>query len=189
MLKLLIATALPEELDHQPIPHQLPVVFTGVGKLNTAITLYEAIVQHQPDLVLNFGTAGRLNDSVSGLVEVADVIQHDMDAVPLAPRGSTPFDSTPWIIPSGQSGVRCATGDSFMRSTDPWLLEQGAQIVDMELFALALVCHRKQIAWRSFKYITDDTDESAGDDWFDRIHHGRTLFLAKLDEILSAHSG
>jgi len=188
MLKLLIATALPEELGHEPIPHQLPVVFTGVGKLNTALTLHEAILQYQPSMIINFGTAGRLGDGVSGLVEVADVIQRDMDAVPLAPRGMTPFDSSPWVIPSGQKGVRCATGDSFMRSGDPWLGEQGVQIVDMELFALALVCHRKQIAWRSFKYITDDTDENAGRDWFERIHHGRTLFLAKLDEILSTHS-
>lgn len=184
MDKLLIVSALPHELDHAPIPHDIPVIFTGVGKLNAAISLSKALLRYKPSLVLNFGTAGRLSPETSGLVEVGDVIQRDMAAEPLAPRGTTPFDQTPSVILSGHQGVRCATGDSFVSATDPWLHEQGVHVVDMELFALALVCHHSQIAWRSFKYITDDTDESAGQDWFEKIHHGRDLFLEKLDEMI-----
>jgi adenosylhomocysteine nucleosidase len=180
----LIVTALPQEFAHQPIAHDIPVVFTGLGKLNAAMSLLDAITKYQPSTVINFGTAGRIHDSVSGLVEVADVLQHDMVAQPLAARGSTPFDDTPSILTSGFQGVRCATGDSFVTSVDPWLIEQSVHVVDMELFALALVCHRKSIAWRSFKYITDDTNDSAAQDWEDKVHQGRDLFLAKLDELL-----
>jgi adenosylhomocysteine nucleosidase len=182
--KILIVSALPHELDHAPIPHDIPVIFTGVGKLNAAISLTDALLRYQPSLVINFGTAGRVSDEVIGLVEVGDVIQRDMAAEPLAPRGTTPFDQTSPLISSGYQGIRCATGDSFVSTTDQWLHEQGVHVVDMELFALALVCHRRQIAWRSFKYITDDTDESAGQDWFDKIHHGRDLFLKKLDQMI-----
>jgi adenosylhomocysteine nucleosidase len=182
--KILIVSALPHELDHAPIPHDIPVIFTGVGKLNAALSLADALLHYQPDLVVNFGTAGRVSDDVTGLVEVGDVIQRDMAAEPLAPRGTTPFDQTSSIIVSGHQGVRCATGDSFVSTRDAWLYEQDVHVVDMELFALALVCHRRKVAWRSFKYITDDTDESAGQDWFDKIHHGRDLFLAKLDEMI-----
>jgi len=182
--KILIVSALPHELDHAPIPHDIPVIFTGLGKLNAAISLTDALLRYQPSLVINFGTAGRVSEGVFELVEVGDVIQRDMAAEPLAPRGTTPFDLTPSVIVSGHKGIRCATGDSFVSTTDPWLHEQGVNVVDMELFALALVCHRKQIAWRSFKYITDDSNESAGQDWFDKIHHGRDLFLSKLDEII-----
>jgi adenosylhomocysteine nucleosidase len=184
--KLLIVSALPHELDHAPIPHDVPVIFTGIGKLNAAISLTDALLRYQPSLVINFGTAGRVSDVDAELVEVGDVIQRDMAAEPLAPRGRTPFDQTSPVIASGYQGVRCATGDSFVSATDPWLNEQGVDVVDMELFGLALVCHRRQIAWRSFKFITDDTDESAGQDWFEKIHHGRDLFLAKLDEIILA---
>lgn len=184
MNTILIATALPHEFDHAPIAHDIPVVFTGVGKLNAALALVDAIAHHRPTMVINFGTAGRLSTEISGLVEVADVIQRDMDAEPLAPRGVTPFDETPMLMTSGFDGVRCATGDSFMRSNEPWLQSQGVDIVDMELFALAFVCHRRNIAWRSFKYITDNTDENAGRDWMERIHHGRDLFLSKIDEIV-----
>ena len=184
MQRPLIVTALPQELEHRPIPHDIPVIFTGLGKLNAALSLADAIAHHQPTVILNFGTAGRLHTGVAGLVEVGDVVQRDMIAEPLAPRGQTPFDDTPHVLQSGFEGVRCATGDSFVMATEPWLIEQNVSIVDMELFALALVCHRKGIAWRSFKYITDDTNEDAGNDWAEQVHHGRDLFLQKLDEIL-----
>lgn len=184
MKKPIIVTALPQELDNRPIVHDVPVIYTGLGKLNAALQLIDAIEVHQPSLIINFGTAGRLAPTASGLVEVADVIQRDMIAEPLAPRGRTPFDDTPHVLRSGHTGIRCATGDSFLMSTEPWLLEQQVDIVDMELFALALVCHRKGISWRSFKYITDDTDESADQAWAEKVHHGRDLFIAKLDEIL-----
>jgi adenosylhomocysteine nucleosidase len=184
MKKPLIVTALPQELANQPIGHDIPVIFSGIGKLNAAITLMDAIHTHQPTMVINFGTAGRLLPNVHGLVEVGEVLQRDMAAEPLAPRGSTPFDPTPSVLKSGFSGVRCATGDSFVSATEPWLTAQGVSIVDMELFAFALICHRKGIAWRSFKYITDDTDENAGQEWADQMHHGRDLFLAKLTQLI-----
>lgn len=185
MNRPLIVTALPQELAHQPIPHDMPVVFTGLGKLNAGLSLIDAIARYQPSVVLNFGTAGRLDKSIGGLVEIADVLQRDMVAEPLAPRGVTPFDDTPHLLQSGFDGVRCATGDSFVSTVDPWLIEQQVHVVDMELFALALVCHRKGIAWRAFKYITDDTDDDAGEHWQDHVHQGRDLFLAKLDELFT----
>ena len=188
MEKPLIVVALPHELDHAPIPGDFPVVMTGVGKLNSALSVIEAVRRFEPSLVINFGTAGRLTDRVSGLVEVAEVIQRDMDAEPLAPRGMTPFNKSPPVIRSGHEGVKCASGDSFIRSSDPWLHEQGVDVVDMELFAMALACQRCQIPWRSFKYITDDTDEHAGRDWFENIHLGRDLFLSKLQQLMKRQS-
>jgi adenosylhomocysteine nucleosidase len=179
----LIVTALPQELANLPLGHDISVVFTGIGKLNAALALMDAIQTYQPSLVVNFGTAGRLSTKVSGLVEVADVLQRDMLAEPLAPRGSTPFDPTPSILPSGYAGVRCATGDSFVSATESWLTDQNVSIVDMELFALAFICHRKKIPWRSFKYITDDTDQNAGKEWAEQMHHGRDLFLERLQAL------
>ena len=181
---LLIVTALPQELDGQPIPHDAPVLFTGVGKVNAAIALTQAILTSPPDLVINFGTAGRVRESVHGLVEISRVIQRDMNAAPLAPRGQTPFDETPVALESGRAGVICGTGDSFVMSREDWLVQQQVDVVDMELFALALVCTRLGVSWRSYKYVTDDTNEDSAEDWQERAHHGRDLFLAELDRVL-----
>lgn len=180
----LIVTALPQELAGQPIPHDAPVLFTGVGKVNATYALTQSIMNLRPELVINFGTAGRVRESVHGLVEVGQVIQRDMIAEPLAPRGKTPFDDTPDILKSGRSGVICATGDSFVMSRESWLDQQAVDVVDMELFAIALVCSRLGIPWRSYKYVTDDTNEDSAEDWQERAHHGRDLFLAELDRIL-----
>jgi len=179
----LIAVALPQELNHEPLPFDFPIVFTGVGKLNAALALNDAIGQHQPSLVINFGTVGSIANRASGLVEIAEVVQRDMDAVPLVERGITPFDDGPVRFQSGFPGARCGTGDSFVNEVDPWLIEQNVDVVDMELFALAMVCHRHDLPWRSFKYVTDDADGDAGDDWLERVHKGRQLFIEKLQQV------
>ncbi|MGA0856465.1 MAG: 5'-methylthioadenosine nucleosidase [Burkholderiaceae bacterium] len=177
---ILIVTALPQELDDSLPPNDLPVVFTGVGKVNAALAVLEAIAVYRPQLIVNFGTAGRVSDRVHGLVEVSRVIQRDMNAEPLAPRGQTPFQDDRHGFDSGQPGVICATGDSFVTSRDPWLVEQGVDLVDMELFAIAAACERAGVSWRSFKYITDDANEDSGDHWETNVHLGRDLFFEKL---------
>ena len=54
----------------------------------------------------------------------------------------------------------------------------------MELFAIAAVAHHHGIPWQSFKYITDDANESSGEDWQSKVHHGQDLFLEKIAYIL-----
>ena len=174
----LIVTALKAELE-------LPgVLYTGVGKINAAWRLAKAIAQNRPELVINYGTAGGLSRGVSGLVEVARVMQADMMAEPLAPRGQTPFDDSPHVHESGQSGVVCASGDSFVTSVDPWLLDQGAEVVDMELFAIATVCHREGIPWRAFKFVTDYANEESGGDWQSNVHRGQAEFKSVLARLI-----
>ena len=175
--RILIVTALKAELE-------LPgVLYTGVGKINATWCLSRHFTQQRPGLVINYGTAGGLNRGVSGLVEVSKVIQADMMAEPLAPRGKTPFDDTPHIYESGQPGVVCASGDSFVTSVDPWLLDQGVDVVDMELFAIATVCHREGVPWRAFKFVSDYANEESGSDWQSNVHRGREAFMAVLGGI------
>ena len=41
-----------------------------MGKVNTAIAMTRAIAQYKPQLIINFGTAGRVSGDVQGLVKV-----------------------------------------------------------------------------------------------------------------------
>ena len=77
------------------------------------------------------------------------------------------------------------SGDSFVTSADTWLVAQRVDVVDMELFAIAYVANRYQIPWHSFKYITDDANESSGNDWQQKVNHGQELFVEKLKQLLS----
>ena len=182
--ELLIITALESELKRETLPSGVEIVYSGIGKINAAVTSLKAIHQFSPKIILNFGTAGKINPQLHGLLEIGRVIQRDMDAEPLAPRGTTPFCNRPTeYLSSGK--FLCGSGDSFVTAQDPWLQSQGVDVVDMELFAIAAIAHEHQIPWHSFKYITDDANETSGDDWQSKVHHGQELFLQKIAEILS----
>ena len=180
--ELLIITALESELKREALPSGVEIVYTGIGKINAVITSIKAINQYSPKRILNFGTAGKIKPDLHGLLEIGKVIQRDMQAEPLAPRGSTPFCVRPQeYLSTGQ--FVCGSGDSFVTAHDPWLHSLGIDVVDMELFAIAAVAHDHQIPWQSFKYITDDANESSGKDWQDKVHYGQDLILEKLKEL------
>ncbi|EJL83476.1 nucleoside phosphorylase [Herbaspirillum sp. CF444] len=183
--KILILTALASELNAADAPDGVEVIYTGVGKINAAATATAAILQRQPQLIVNFGTAGKINPAVDGLLDIASVIQRDMLAIPLAARGVTPLSDEPNSYASGHGNAICGTGDSFVTASDPWLVEQGVDVVDMELFAIAHTCHRYGVPWRAFKFITDSADEDAADHWNDNVHRGAELFWRTLDRILA----
>jgi adenosylhomocysteine nucleosidase len=179
--KILVLTAVDDELDKARAPEGFEVIYTGVGKVNASSGATLALLVLRPTLVINYGTACKINHKLDGLVEVADVVQRDMMAMPLAPRGRTPFSLNLDRLSSGHGSVTCGTGDSLVTSEDPWLTENGIDIVDMELFAIAHVCQRHSIPWRAFKYLTDDGIEH----WAADAAEGQNLFwdaMAKLKD-------
>ena len=181
--ELLIITALETELKREALPSGVEIVYCGIGKINAALTSIKAIHQYSPKKILNFGTAGKIKPELHGLLEIGKVIQRDMVAEPLAPRGSTPFCNRPQeYLSTGQ--FVCGSGDSFVTAHDPWLNSQGVDVVDMELFAIAAIAHDHQVPWQSFKYITDDANEKSSDDWQARVHHGQEQFLDRIKDLL-----
>jgi adenosylhomocysteine nucleosidase len=182
--QLLIITALESELNKANLPAGVNLVYSGIGKINAAMTSFQAIHEFQPKRVINYGTAGKINSDLHGLLEIGKVIQRDMLAEPLAPRGKTPFCQKPREYLSLGGAHICGSGDSFVTASDPWLVDQGIDVVDMELFPIAATAYHFNIPWQSFKYITDGADENAGNEWHQKINHGEELFLGRLKELL-----
>ena len=75
----LILVALQAELPREMIP-SWNVAYTGVGKVNAALKGSEYVARYKPINLINFGTAGALNPKLSGLLEVTQFFQRDMDA-------------------------------------------------------------------------------------------------------------
>jgi adenosylhomocysteine nucleosidase len=182
---IVVIVALENELSKRALPAGIEVVHSGVGKVNAALAAADVILRRSADLIVNYGTAGALRPDIQELIEVAHVIQRDMLPMPLAPRGATPFETDCAKISSGHPGIVCATGDSFVTAPDPWLTEQGVDIVDMELFAISHVCRRLGVPWRSFKFITDAADDQAARHWTERMDRGERLFLSQLEAMRS----
>jgi adenosylhomocysteine nucleosidase len=180
----IIITALANELDANLLPKGVQVFYSGIGKLNAAIATFKAIHHSRPQRIFNFGTVGAVAPRANGLIEIQRVVQRDMIAEPLAPRGQVPFCTRPYEYLSGSGHYTCGTGDSFVMAKDPWFEANDVDVVDMELFAIAAIAHDHNIAWRSFKYVTDHTNEESGQDWQKKVRHGEHLFIDLLKEVL-----
>ena len=177
-MSTLILVAIEDELRRGDLPgHQIEYI--GVGKVNAVINTLNAIQKHNPKKIINFGTAGSLNANVRGLVEVSTFFQRDMDASPLGFKvGQTPFEDS-LEITFGRDGVTCGTGDKFVTRTPALKTD----IVDMEAFAIAKVCKLKNISFRCFKFISDNANDEAKDDWVDNVSLGAKLFIERMNDI------
>lgn len=181
---IIVMTALELELDAKNLPQGVGIHYTGVGKLNAAITTMRAIEKFQPKLIINFGTAGAVHPGTTGLLGIRRVVQRDIMAEPLSPRGQVPYCNRPQEYFSTTGQYSCGSGDSFVTQHDPWLDAQGIAVVDMELFAIAAVAHEHTIPWMAYKFVTDHANEDSGKDWAQKVNHGEVLFLDVLKKII-----
>ncbi len=173
-MKILIVSALSDEV------HGLDesVLITGVGKINATKSLERELSKQLPDLVVNYGTAGKTTKSLSigDLYEVGKFVQRDMMVTELGFKEyETPFDAT-YIIENGRSDLTCGTGDSFWTPKN----KKNFEIVDMEAYALAKVCQDYGVKFRCFKFISDGGDP---DEWKENVSKGSVLFANKLKQI------
>ena len=174
MNKLFVA-ALKEETPDLDYFH-----YIGVGKINATYNLLKLINKFKPNQVINYGSAGAINKKLSGIVECTRFYQRDMDATGLLDLklGETPFDNINEIIISDK-GFSCGSGDSFVKNK----IEMNVDLVDMESYALAKVCKLENIKFRCFKYLSDNADKNAPNDWMENCKKGAKLFQNKLKEI------
>jgi adenosylhomocysteine nucleosidase len=152
--------------------HGVPVLYTGLGKVNAAMALMQRLTAYQhaglpAPLVINFGTAGSRRFATGTLVGCHRFVQRDMDVRALGfAYGVTPFEALPKelafapmfsTLPQGL----CGSGDSF--ATGESLLH--CEVVDMEAYAYAKVCLFAGAHFACAKYITDGADHAAAGDW------------------------
>lgn len=177
----ILIVALPDEFN-LPVPSNWKIVYSGVGKVNAAIATISAIKDYNPSLIVNYGTVGSLNNNLTGLQEVGNFCQRDMNALPKSPRGITPFADDSFYITNNNTNIRCGTGDSFVTEKDEWLLAH-CDLVDMEGYSIVKSATTYNIPWRSFKYVTDFTSTNGFDDWQNNVANGQKDFLKILETI------
>lgn len=183
--KVIVLVALPAELKESDWLFEVPLIYTGVGKINAALETSKAINKFKPEEVINLGTAGSLGPNLGEICEIKSVIQRDVDTFPLAKRGSVPFDEKPNVYYSAGGSFVCGTGDSFITEVDPWLVENSVHLVDMELFAIARVCADASIPWRSFKIVSDLVGKNGNGEWNTGTREAGSLLIEKFSSFWS----
>lgn len=77
--RLLLVRAVKEEAQY--LDTSLPVLLTGMGKVNAATALAGTLAGGPlPSHVVNLGTAGALRPSWTGTHLIGTIIQHDLDS-------------------------------------------------------------------------------------------------------------
>jgi adenosylhomocysteine nucleosidase len=163
-MKILVVTSLEQELSEYAKQvfdqHRVDVVYTGVGKVNAALSTYTAINWYNPDYIFNYGTAEAIKinsdiNGVNGVVEVSKVFQRDMLPSNSPHRGLAPFSkSMDLFIKNERDGHTCGTGDTYLDQDDEWVT-QNASLVDMEAWAVAKAASVHGTPWRIYKNVTD----------------------------------
>lgn len=177
----LIVTALQQEL---PNFWGGPILFTGVGKVRAAAELAKYLAQH-PDVetVINYGTAGGIKGVSKGnIYPVNRFIESDFRSCAIDVPHKDIIEVESWL--DGEHYC-CSTQDHFV--TDPSELDDApfgdqVNLVDMESYALAFVCLQHNVDFKCYKYISDDADHNAADEWADNVHGGEEQFIKLLLE-------
>ena len=153
--------------ESQDIFSGYDVLHAGIGKVNAAYALTTRLAHSTPDIVINMGTAGSRKHPGGHIINCTSFIQRDMDVTKLGfEKWQTPFSTDPVIIShglavDGLSQGLCGTGDSFDTSESASHFD----VVDMEAFALALICQRRNIPFLCLKYISDGANDDAHKDF------------------------
>jgi adenosylhomocysteine nucleosidase len=162
----LLVVAVEEEAAY--LGDELPVLITGMGKVNAALALGTTLAAgRRPKVIVNLGTAGSLHDDRAGTFEVASVLQHDLDGKALhAVTGYTV--GGPLRI--ADSGVVLATGDTFIAGGPARdRLAAIADLVDMEGYAVASAARAAGVPVRLVKHVSDNADDDATRTWRDTV--------------------
>jgi len=143
-------------------------VHSHIGKVNAAHALTRRLYEGpRPSVVVNLGTAGSRKHAGGSIVNPTRFVQRDMDVRPLGfDLYKTPLSNDPIEVEYGVrlemlAGGVCGTGDNFDVSDQAAAFD----VVDMEAYALALICQRENVNFLCLKYISDGADGAAEDDF------------------------
>lgn len=155
-------------------------LMTGVGPVEAAIVLTRTLAKleeedERPDLVVSLGSAGSNRLEQTEVYQVSSVAYRDMDASPLGfEKGRTPFLDLPAAVelPLRIPGVPAAslsTGANIV--SGPAYQSIGADMVDMETFAVLRACHAFNLPLIGLRGISDGREDLTHvNDWKQYLH-------------------
>jgi adenosylhomocysteine nucleosidase len=163
-------------IEHNGV--QIKIVTCGLGKVNAALAVGR-YVDADTVLIAMTGTCGRIADIDGDTFWIARAIQHDYGAMGI--KGITNYRAGDWPMgkvrdpafsatPDPGSGLPHASiisGDVFLEcpaTASKLAIQLDAQLVDMEVAAVAQAAEALGLSWCAIKAVTDDADcQSAGD--------------------------
>ena len=166
---------------------EVVLVTCGIGKVNAAICAQTMILRYQPELIVNVGVGGSLNEQldIGDLVIASRTVQHDMDTSPIGdPVGFVSgvnrifFDADPDTVKklaacAAAAGIHytvgtIASGDQFIST----IAEKerirslfAADACEMEGAAIGHVCAVNDTPYAVVRAVSDKADGTSCTDF------------------------
>jgi 5'-methylthioadenosine/S-adenosylhomocysteine nucleosidase len=175
---------------------------TGVGKVRSAAGTQFIMDQFRPDLLLFVGLGGALSPRLKiGDILIAEkTLQIDFDIKPFAIHG---YRGENWIevnrelvaaLAKAMGSQNIFTGSILtsdrvivdIREKESLLKEYGADCVDMEGAAIAIVCQLNSIPFAIIRQISDNADEEAPKDFHSSLVEREYHISSKILHILKS---
>lgn len=164
-------------------------LITGVGPVEAAVVVAAELARRSaggnpPALVVSLGSAGSYRLAQCGVYQAREVSWRDIDARPIGfERGVTPFLDLPPVLPLGPyvpdvPAATLSTGADIVSGADAYR-RIGADMADMETYAVLRACHRFSLPLIALRGISDGAEEL-------RHIDGWTECLDIIDEALAA---
>jgi len=165
-------------LEGNYLGKHIVLVRSGVGKVNAAAATQYIIDSFHPDIVIDMGIAGLLDQKIpAGSVIVTDTAQEwDTTSSMISPIESlenhTIVNQATTALPKKVVSGTIITGDTFITDSeqrDELMSKHDAVAVDMESAAIAKICHKNKLPFLVIKGFSDKANKKAESDLNKRI--------------------
>ena len=172
--KVAIVMALSQESNQHLEKNGYHIFYTGVGLVNSTLSLTQFIEVARPERIINLGTAGSLNIPIGELVEVSGVVQREpiLKFLKKEMRLNC-ITSLPQVVCGSADHIEILNKEQ----------KYSYDIVDMECFALAKVCQTYKLPFHSVKFITDMSNDQTQDVWKMNLEKSGLKFVEFLNNL------
>ena len=168
MKKTVIIAALQEELGNIDLLFDIPIIYSGVGKINASSAATQANYLGF-EKIINIGSSGSYKHKLGKILKIGKSFQ-DIDCTPLCPYGVTLFENdSEFIILEEGNEISCFTTDYFYDHNQNDKYSQfymdkikNCDFFDMECNAIAKVAKKFKMDFCCFKWVSDGGNS---EDW------------------------
>jgi nucleoside phosphorylase len=172
--------ALKDEVNSINSINDLPVFYSGIGKLNSILLLHRLAIKGYNNFI-NIGSCGSKNYKIGELLKVG-LAYEDFDARPLLEYGKSSSNHIDkHILIDKTSNISCFSTDNFYdnnydtRYSNEYInMINTCSIFDMECYAQAKFCISNNFGYQSYKWVSDDGNSH---DWLNNTKIGFEKYI------------
>jgi nucleoside phosphorylase len=163
--------------------NHITLIESNIGKVASTLAATTLINKFNIDRLINIGLAGAINSIPTGNAYfISLVTQHDA-FIPFDDYQQDMYQRIDCYVPKhADKAMILTTGDQFI--TDAISINNGADMVDMEGFAIAYVANRYDIPITLIKGISDDANHNSKTELFQNLEMSMDQTIALLKTIL-----